>query len=543
MVPEISVVIGTHNRSRLLARCIGALEEQTQDPSTFELVVADDGSSDDTVELVSALQTPFALRVLDLGKVGRAHARNAGVEAAEAPLVLVIDDDVIAAPELIAAHLEGHREHGDIVGIGRLLQAAPQRHDWYARAFAETWNARFDGLRERDIDWPDCFAGNLSASRGRLLEVGGFRQLETGEDADLGFRLAAAGSRIRYLPEASAVHDDQKPRARLVAHSRLQGAGQVALADRVPAMRAKLLGWFGMTTRREVALRRALLALRVPPGFLASAGRLLPGAGRRLLWFQFVSRFAYWHGVRSAVSRQHWLQLTRGVPVLMYHAFSERDVGDRYVVSRRALSRQMRLLRLMRFRPICLAELVETLREGRLPPPRAVVVTIDDGYSDNLEIAAPLLRRHGFPATIFLVSERLGGVGDWSRGEQLRDRPILSPTEIEQLREHGIDFGAHTRTHPHLPMLGDDEVEAEVAGSRQDLEVSLGGEVTHFAYPYGELDDRAVEAVREADFAAAFTTDPRLVGLDEDLFRIPRIEVRSGDSLLRLAAHLWFGGA
>ena len=306
-------------------------------------------------------------------------------------------------------------------------------------------------------------------------------------------------------------------------------------------MRPKLLGWFGATTSREIVLRRTLLALRIPPAALAPLGGLLPGKGRRRVWFEFVSRYAFWTGVRREVSRERWEQLTRGVPVLLYHAFAEADVSDRYVVPRRALSRQLRLLRLLGYRGIHFDELVEAIRGARLPPRRAVVITIDDGYTDNLEIAQPVLSRHDFPFTIFLVSDRLGGAGDWSRGDQLGDRPLLSLAQVERLAAQGVRFGAHTRTHPHLPELPDQELEPQIAGSRRDLEKRIGSPVDVFAYPYGELDDRAVDAVRAAGFAGAGTTQPRLVGLDEDPYLLPRIEVRSTDSLLRVALHVLLG--
>ena len=543
MAPELSVIIATHNRRAVLSRCISALAEQNLDPTEFEVVIADDGSEDGTVEMLGELRTPFALRALDLGKVGRAAARNAALEASSGSISLVLDDDVVAGSALVAAHLAAHREHDRIVGVGRLIQAAPKGRDWYARAFAEGWNAHFDRLEDRGADWTACYSGNLSAPRSSLLGVGGFTGGLVGEDAELGYRLEQAGCLVRYVPDALAEHDDQKPRRRLVADSLRQGAGQVEIAERFPAMQPKLLGWFGATTRREVALRRVLIALRVPPAALAWIGGLIPGQGRRRIWFDFVSRFAFWSGVRRSVSRERWEQLTRGVPVLLYHAFAETDVSDRYVVARRALSRQLLLLRLLGYRGIHFDELVEAIRGSRLPPRRAVAITIDDGYVDNLEIAQPMLSRHGFPFTIFLVSHRIGGVGDWSRGDQLGDRPLLTLAQIEGLLGEGVRFGAHTRTHPHLPEIDDEELVAEIVGSRGDLESDLGIPITTLAYPYGELDDRAVAAARECGFAGAATTQPRLVGLDEDPYRVPRVEVRSTDSLLSLALTLWFGAS
>ena len=92
-------------------------------------------------------------------------------------------------------------------------------------------------------------------------------------------------------------------------------------------------------------------ALRVPPRRCSPPpGALIPGAGRRQVWFGFVSRYAFWRGVRSGMSRERWRQTTRGVPVLMYHAFTDSGEGDRYVMPGGRFARQMRLLALLRYR-------------------------------------------------------------------------------------------------------------------------------------------------------------------------------------------------
>ena len=239
------------------------------------------------------------------------------------------------------------------------------------------------------------------------------------------------------------------------------------------------------------------------------------------------------------MSRERWEQLTRGVPVLLYHAFAETDVSDRYVVARRALSRQLRLLRLLGYHGIHFDELVEAIRRSRLPPRRAVVITIDDGYTDNLEIAQPVLSRHGFPFTIFLVS------GGWGRRRLEPRRSARRPASLSPAQVEGLSAKASasaltpgpTRTFPSFRS----GLEPEIAGSRRDLEERIGSPVDVFAYPYGELDDRAVDAVHAAGFAGAGTTQPRLVGLDEDPYLLPRIEVRSTDSLLRVALHVLLG--
>jgi GT2 family glycosyltransferase/peptidoglycan/xylan/chitin deacetylase (PgdA/CDA1 family) len=541
---ELSVVIATHNRWELLARCVEALRRQTQDAASFEVIVVDDGSTDRGGDVLDRLDTPFGLRVLRQGRVGRAAAHNAGIQAAEGAVCLIIDDDVIPGPDLIAEHLAAHESGERVLGIGKLTQTPPRARDWYAHAFARAWNRHCEALDGRSLDWTDCYGGNLSAPRSALIEVGGFSaaDLAVGQDVELAFRLCRQGWVPRYLPRAQGVHDDQKRRRELLEDSRLQGAAHVELAEREPAMLPRLLGWFGATTGREVLLRRLLLALRVPPVLLAAVGPLVPGGGRRQIWHDFVRRFAFWRAVRRCTSRARWVQITHGVPVLMYHAFCRGRTSDRYIVSRRTFAMQMWLLAILRYRVVAFEDLARALRECRLPPRRAAVITIDDGYADNLDIAHPILRRRGFAATIFLVSGRLGARNDWAGGS-LGGRRLLSRQETMRLRADGVRFGAHTRSHRPLPELDEEEAIGEIRGSREDLEWALGTTVRAFAYPQGRHDERAVEAVERAGFLGAGTAEPRLCRLDDDPSLIPRLEIRSSDSAVRYLRKLWFGGA
>jgi GT2 family glycosyltransferase/peptidoglycan/xylan/chitin deacetylase (PgdA/CDA1 family) len=542
--PGLSVVIATHNRRERLRRCLDALAEQDADPCSFEVVVASDGASDGTAEMVEALETPYALRVLELEKGGKPAALNAAIEVAAGSACLFIDDDVVASPQLVAAHLAAHREDPLTMAVGFLEQPEPSGGGWFERAHAVAWNERYAELEDRAADWPDTYGGNFSAPTASLREVGGFdASLSAIEDIELGYRLCQAGCRARYLPQAAGVHEDEKPRERLIADVERYGAFCPVFAERVPVARRRLLGWFLEPTPREVALRRALLALRVPPGALASLGALIPGAGRKQVWFGFVNRCTFWRGARSGMSRRRWLQTTRGVPVLMYHAFGERDEGDRYVISRRAFARQLRLLKALRYRPIGFAELARMLAAGEAPPPRSVVITIDDGYADNLEIAKPLLRKRRFPATVFLVSRGIGGVNDWTHEGAVSGRRLLTETEVKELEGDGIEIGAHTRTHPSLTATKADDLDAEVGGSRKDLEALLNSPVPTFAYPFGQFDPPSVAATDRANFTAACTVESRLARLGDDPLEIPRLEIKGEDSLPTFLRKLWLGGA
>ncbi len=541
---QISVVIATHNRRDVLRRCLEALSRQTADPTLVEVVVVDDGSSDGTAEMAEAFEAPFAVRALRLPKGGKSAALNAGIEAAAGDVCLFLDDDIVASPGLVEEHLAAHREDPTTLGIGVLRQEPPSEGDHDALAFAEIWNERYRERLDREADWADCYGANFSAPRAALAEVGGFAvDLPAVEDLELAFRLCEAGCIARLLPDATAVHDDQKPGRRILADEERFGAWCADFVQDNPRARHRLLGWFNTLTIQEITLRRLLLTLRVPASTLAWLGRLVPSGSRRQAWFGFVSRHAFWLGVRRSMDRSHWLQTTRGVPVLMYHAFSETDEIDRFVMPKRSFARQMRMLSLLRYRVIRFEDLAAALAEGRNLPRRAVAITIDDGYLDNFEIAA-LLRKRGFPATVFLVSDRLGANNDWDSDGVVAGRALLSQSEIDRMRSGGsIRFGAHTRTHAELPTIAHDLIESEVKGSRERLERTLETDVLTFAYPYGQFDDRTVGAVAEAGFHGACTAYARRARVGDDPLLIPRIEIRGEDSLPRFLRKLWFGGA
>ena len=472
-------------------------------------------------------------------------ALAAAVAASEGRICIFLGEDVAASPTLVAAHLAGHATNEPTVGIGTLTNEVPDRRDWYARAAAIASNRRPDSSRHgRRIGWRHVHAENFSISRASLDEVGGLPGISPlrAAIAELAFQLDSAGYAARYLADAAGRRRSDASGRQLLAEREHEGAAHAELANLDPAMTPGLLGWFADATPREVILRRSVLTLRARPSLLAALGRFVPGEDRKQQWFTFVSNCAYWAPVRERLTRDEWKQLARGVPVLLYHAFGEHDESNRFVISERVFARQMRLLALLGFKVLSYDAFAELIRDGRLPPPRTAVLTIDDGYADNGEIAAAILERHGFGATIFLVSNRLGAVNDWSDAAPLRGRELLSVSQIDSLRKRGIEFGAHTRTHACLPDVADETVADEVESSRWDLEEALGIPVRTFAYPYGRLDGRAIVAVERTGFVSACTTDPRLVRLDDHPLLIPRIEIRRRDPLWRFLRKVWFGG-
>ena len=237
-------------------------------------------------------------------------------------------------------------------------------------------------------------------------------------------RLAKRRLSIVYAADAVGDHDDEKEGQALLRDAEREGAAAVELARRFPDVISALrLGSFGEGGLRPFLLRRMLLWLRVPPGLLASLGTLA-GRRRRLAWFRFVHAFAYWTGVRRTVDRSTWNALTTSVTILMYHAIGgDGEAPSRYTVPIRRFRRQVRWLRLLRYRVVTVAQLAEWRRDGVPPPRRCVAVTFDDGYADNLELAAPVLRRARLRATLYLVAGA-HDQNDWDDVGQLAGRRI-----------------------------------------------------------------------------------------------------------------------
>jgi glycosyltransferase involved in cell wall biosynthesis len=310
---EASVVIPSHNRREMLERCLGALARQDADPGTFEVIVVDDGSSDGTTEMLEALEPPFELRLQRQQQGGAAAARNAGIETSAGRICVLIDNDVVASPGLVAGHIAGHARQERVLGIGPLTQIPPRARDWYAHTFAGEWNKHYADLRRRPATWMDCYGGNFSAPRAALVESGGYAvDLIRAADVELPYRLWGAGFTPQLFPEARAVHDDQKRGSGVLRDAATRGKAYLEIAKRHPGAEADLLGSFQVDGSREVALRRILISLRVPPRLLVAVGRVVPGKGRKVFLHHAIQRFAFWRSVRRAVDQERWRELTRG---------------------------------------------------------------------------------------------------------------------------------------------------------------------------------------------------------------------------------------
>lgn len=216
--------------------------------------------------------------------------------------------------------------------------------------------------------------------------------------------------------------------------------------------------------------------------------------------------------------------------VAMYHSVDDCSHDPyRVTVSPHRLDRQLTWLRRRGLRGVGVHELLAARARGE--GQNLVGLTFDDGYADFVTHALPLLRRHAFGATLFVLPGRLGGDNAW---DPLGPRkPLLSADGIRQAAAAGIEIGSHGLTHRDLTRTDDTRLRAEVSGSRALLYDVTGAHIHGFCYPYGLADHRTVEAVREAGYSyacATATTPGDLTGP----YALPRVHIGERDTAWRL---------
>ncbi len=196
--------------------------------------------------------------------------------------------------------------------------------------------------------------------------------------------------------------------------------------------------------------------------------------------------------------------------------------------------------------PLPLDEFESLRREGRLPV-RAVAVTFDDGYADNLLAAAPLLARYEIPATVFVTAGMIGSARGFPWDSADAGLPSHRALTVEELcalaAQKGIAIGAHTMTHPSLATLTRAEQAREIGGSITWLEQTTGLRVRALAYPFGTPGDVSATTVRVASRLCdyALSTDSGAAWRWSPRWRLPRATVRDWNAE-EFAHHLdrWF---
>ena len=209
MSPRISVVIPTRDRAELLRAALHSLAKQTLAPDEFEVVVVDDGSLDDTAGVCAALGREVPLAYHRIASAGISAAKNLGIFAASAPVVLFFDDDDVADPDLLRQHLLTHQEHPapTVAVLGKTVWAPGLRVTELMHYLTDVGRFLFDySFRHHGdvLDYTFFWGGRTSCKRMFLAAGGIFDPAFRfgAEDIELGYRLAAQGLKVVYNEDA-----------------------------------------------------------------------------------------------------------------------------------------------------------------------------------------------------------------------------------------------------------------------------------------------------------------------------------------------------
>jgi peptidoglycan/xylan/chitin deacetylase (PgdA/CDA1 family) len=224
--------------------------------------------------------------------------------------------------------------------------------------------------------------------------------------------------------------------------------------------------------------------------------------------------------ISETVAGVSWLRpSTDGLRVLMYHAIGTPALGDKlglFSLSPERFRQHMALLAGWTQGQVVAFDAASTTGTGC-----RVAITFDDGYLDNLEVAAPILGELGLPFTVFVISEfvRQAKAG------------FLSPDALRALAAvPGAQIGAHGANHVALTQCDQATLRNELTSSRHYLEDVLGREVRTLAYPYGAADRRVRDAALEAGYQLGACSLAGINTPERDPLLLARTEIVSFDN-------------
>jgi glycosyltransferase involved in cell wall biosynthesis len=251
----------TYNRAALLERVLDACFEQTIPPSSYEIVLVNDGSTDFTAQTIERLRarSTSPLLVVDQPNRGLAAARNAGIGQARGERIIFIDDDVLPLPNFVEEHLRSHASHPQAIVRGGAISV-----ESFDNLPPPVWSIK-------DYSGNYFWTTNVSLPLQTIRSIGGFNESfsEYGwEDIDVGLRLRACAVKAVFNPKALVYHYKPRPRSTsvqaMVEQARAQARTAVKLARLHPHWRAYLATGINPVQRSLHALaRRSGLTRRI----------------------------------------------------------------------------------------------------------------------------------------------------------------------------------------------------------------------------------------------------------------------------------------
>lgn len=206
---------------------------------------------------------------------------------------------------------------------------------------------------------------------------------------------------------------------------------------------------------------------------------------------------------------------TARLPILMYHSISE---GNSLRVPKEEFRQHMKWLHDHGYYTMTPEEAYLMLTEDKEPREKCVLITFDDGYTDNVKAAYPILKKYKMKATIFMIGNFIG------------HKNHLTEKQMKEMAAHGISIQSHTMNHLELNGLTPQQQRREMKDSKRLFDQMFGQRTSMISYPVGRYNKETLKAAAASGYRMAVTTEPGAASRDQGLYGLHRVRVSPGMS-------------
>jgi len=218
------------------------------------------------------------------------------------------------------------------------------------------------------------------------------------------------------------------------------------------------------------------------------------------------------------------------IPVLMYHKIpvSPPDSQHKIYVTAENFEKHLKIFRVLGFTALTFSEL-SMYRKGLLQfrnfPKKPIVLTFDDGYRDNLEIASPLLKKYGYRAQLFLLANKDIASNVWDHSSTEPAHEIVSGADRQKWKESAFEIGSHGFSHRKITEFTDQQAFDELKISKLELEKEFNQPVLSYAFTYGTTNEKSALLAEDAGYEYALNTDTGGRHIEENPYSIFRVNI------------------
>lgn len=226
---------------------------------------------------------------------------------------------------------------------------------------------------------------------------------------------------------------------------------------------------------------------------------------------------------------------SRWIPVLMYHKIPDHEIESQHkiYVTKQNFEKHLQFFKSRGFETLTFSDL-KKFRTGELSfkefPKKPLILTFDDGYTDNLQNASPLMKKYGFKAQLFLLANQGINQNSWDVNSTEPAHEIVSGKDRQKWLESQFEIGSHGFSHEKITQLSNQDAIKELSESKKSLEQEFNKPVNVYAFTYGITDNNSAQLAQSTGYEYAVNTDTGGLLLEEEPYSIFRVNVFPDES-------------